>query len=60
VKLNIRQRDLETAGHQVLTARTGENDIQQLCCGAFELVLWAIGGPTAAFRDLLRTERSTG
>jgi DNA-binding response OmpR family regulator len=39
VELNFRERVLETAGHQVLTARFGEDDIEQFRSEDFDLVL---------------------
>jgi len=56
--LNIRKRVLETAGHQVLTARSGEEGIQLFHAEPFDLVLldyWMPGkNGIATARELKR------
>ena len=60
--LNIRKRVLETAGHQVLTARSGEEGIELFRCEPFDLVLldyWMPGmNGIATARELKRISPS--
>jgi CheY-like chemotaxis protein len=60
--LNIRRRVLETVGHQVLTARSGEEGIQLFRSESFDLVLldyWMSGmNGIATARELKRINPS--
>jgi CheY-like chemotaxis protein len=60
--LNIRKRVLETAGHQVLTARSGEEGIELFRSEPFDLVLldyWMPGmNGIATARELRRIKPS--